>query len=190
MEMPDSTPEPVRRTVRGTIVGMPAVVRAPVRLGQLSSATLRSVYSREEGPCSDAFHPERWSTPPAAGLSPIIPCDEPEEDDQVQVRARSTTPGASAPERPPVELELQATGPTDRAAELPEPPTLRWQPPAAASPQQGYAPEPVASAPAEDPILLPFRSREPDANRPLLLLAGAVSAGVLLTLVTALCIWT
>ncbi len=52
----------------------------------------------EPVPVSDPFHPERWSTPPPEGLAPIVPCDEPEEDDVAKVLpAVSTVPPPPAP---------------------------------------------------------------------------------------------
>lgn len=116
---------------------MPPVVREPARLGALCSTTLRSVYrpeQRDDAPCSDAFHPERWSNPPAIGLEPIVPCDEPEEDDAVQLRPKLALTRAAvepAPERAP-EPE-------------PEPPTQRWQP--------------TVAAIVDDPIELPVAPR-------------------------------
>jgi hypothetical protein len=38
------------------------------------------------------LEPERWSVPPPAGLSPIVPCDEPDEDDCAQVLTPIRTP--------------------------------------------------------------------------------------------------
>lgn len=161
MSAPASGPESLgpRRTAQGTIVGMPPVVRAPVALGQLCSTTLRSVYKAEDdAPCSDAFHPERWSNPPPLGLAPIVPCDEPEEDEAVQVFPRlEPTPPASAE---PV------------AAEEPEPPTRRWQG------------QPASAAPAEEePVILPFRERDAAPGNRLLLLAAVASATLLTSLV-------
>ena len=139
MSAPASSPDSFRprRTAQGTIVGMPPVVREPARLGQLCSTTLRSVYrpeQRDDAPCSDAFHPERWSNPPAIGLEPIVPCDEPEEDDAVQLR-------------PKLELTRAAVEPApERAPEPePEPPTQRWQP--------------TVAAIVDDPIELPVAPR-------------------------------
>ncbi len=43
-------------------------------------------------PPPDCLEPDRWSTPPAAGLSPIIPCDEPEEDDSAKILTAVRTP--------------------------------------------------------------------------------------------------
>ena len=139
MSAPASSPDSFRprRTAQGTIVGMPPVVREPARLGALCSTTLRSVYrpeQRDDAPCSDAFHPERWSNPPAIGLEPIVPCDEPEEDDAVQLRPKLALTRAAvepAPERAP-EPE-------------PEPPTQRWQP--------------ALAAIVDDPIELPVAPR-------------------------------
>ncbi len=39
----------------------------------------------ESAPCSDAFHPERWSVPPPSGVDPIYPCEEPEVESDAQV---------------------------------------------------------------------------------------------------------
>lgn len=139
MSAPVSSPDSFRprRTAQGTIVGMPPVVREPARLGALCSTTLRSVYrpeQRDDAPCSDAFHPERWSNPPAIGLEPIVPCDEPEEDDAVQLR-------------PKLALTRAAVEPAlERAPEPePEPPTQRWQP--------------TLAAIVDDPIALPVAPR-------------------------------
>ncbi|MBI3203252.1 MAG: hypothetical protein HYZ29_17060 [Myxococcales bacterium] len=116
MSAPASSPDSFRplRTAQGTIVGMPPVVRHA--LDPLCSTTLRSVYrpaAADEAPCSDAFHPERWSNPPAAGLVPIVPCAEPDEEDGVQLRPKlELTP---APVEPAAEVEV-------------EPPTQRWEP--------------------------------------------------------------
>ncbi|MEZ4220145.1 MAG: hypothetical protein R3B13_04380 [Polyangiaceae bacterium] len=111
MDGPPSTPDPATQqrafTAGGTIVGMPAVVPAPgqeplpVDFETLKSTTLKSVYSSppaildttplegepelDAGPCSDAFHPERWSSPPPSGLTPIYPCEEPEDEDEARV---------------------------------------------------------------------------------------------------------
>lgn len=143
---------------------MPPVVREPVHLGQLSSTTLRSVYRAEEGPCSDAFHPDRWSTPPATALAPIVPCEEPEEEDSVQVLPRVAT------EPPPVLAAVPAPEP-----EAPEPPTERWQPKAAVV--------------IDEPVVLPFREREPSPERRFLLIAAAASATLLSLLVVAALVW-
>jgi hypothetical protein len=42
------------------------------------------------------LEPERWSVPPEPGASPIVPSDEPEEDDRVQVLDPIRTPVAPA----------------------------------------------------------------------------------------------
>lgn len=122
MSAPASSPDSFRplRTAQGTIVGMPPVVRQP--LDKLCSTTLRSVYrpaAADDAPCSDAFHPERWSNPPAVGVAPIVPCDEPDEEDAVQLRPRlELTPARAAPA---AEVEV-------------EPPTQRWEPTVVAVP--------------------------------------------------------
>jgi len=36
--------------------------------------------------------PERWSVPPEPGLQPIVPCDDPEDDDRAQVMRAVQTP--------------------------------------------------------------------------------------------------
>lgn len=143
MSAPASSPDSFRprRTAQGTIVGMPPVVREPARLGPLCSTTLRSVYrpeQRDDAPCSDAFHPERWSNPPAIGLEPIVPCDEPEEDDAVQLRPKLGLPRAAVD--PPPERALEPEPEPE-----PEPPTQRWQPPLAAT--------------VDDPMKLPVAPR-------------------------------
>lgn len=149
---------------------MPPVVPEPVRLGQLGSTTLRSVYRAEEGPCSDAFHPDRWSTPPATNLAPIVPCEEPEEEESVQVLPQV------AMEPPPASEPVLAAAPVpEPEPEAPEPPTERWQPKAAAL--------------ADELVVLPFREREPSPERRFLLIAAAASAALLSLLVVAALVW-
>jgi len=193
-----------RRTAQGTIVGMPPVVREPARLGLQSSSTLRSVYAPDEAPCSDAYHPERWSNPPAAGTAPIIPCEEPEEEDDAEIYVRPrpapaaerTAPSITAwpsldrVEPPPVvvesvelhsvavELDTVAAATELHAAEPEspaslEPPTARWHVPAIVVPD-------------DEPVVLPFRDRNPGADRRLLAIGGIVSAVVLALAVIAL----
>lgn len=36
--------------------------------------------------------PERWSVPPSPGLEPIVPCDDPDDDDRAQVLPAIRTP--------------------------------------------------------------------------------------------------
>lgn len=170
MTAPASGPESFgpRRTAQGTIVGMPPVVPEPVRLGQLGSTTLRSVYRAEEGPCSDAFHPDRWSTPPATNLPPIVPCEEPEEDESVQVLSRLAA-------EPPPASEPVLSAASVSEPEAPEPPTERWQPKVAAL--------------ADEIVVLPFREREPSPERRFLLIAAAASAALLSLLVVAALVW-
>jgi hypothetical protein len=156
---------------------MPPVIREPVRLGQLCSTTMRSVYAPEDAPCSDAFHPDRWSNPPPVGLAPIVPCDEPEEDEAVQVLPRLELTPASAPLEP-----APASAATLEEPEPPEPPTERWQPRAVSAP---LAVEP----PADEPVVLPFRDRDPAPGNRLLLLAAVTSATLLLALVSAVLVW-
>ncbi len=170
MTAPASGPESFgpRRTAQGTIVGMPPVVREPVRLGQLGSITLRSVYKAEEGPCSDAFHPDRWSTPPATDLAPIVPCEEPEEEESVQVLPRL------AAEPLPASEPVLDVAPVSEP-EAPEPPTERWQPKAAVV--------------ADEPVVLPFREREPSPERRFLVIAATASATLLSLLVVAALVW-
>jgi hypothetical protein len=43
-------------------------------------------------PQAEWLEPERWSVPPPAGAAPIVPCDEPEEDDCAQVLTPIRTP--------------------------------------------------------------------------------------------------
>lgn len=167
MSAPASGPESFgpRRTAQGTLVGMPPVVPDPARAGAFRegcSTTLRSVYSPEAAPCSDAFHPERWSNPPATGLSPIVPYDGPEEDEDAPAVGSAATAAAAVGS-----AQAAATSP-----DLPEPPTERWQP------------KPVASPVADEPIILPFREREPAPGRRLLVWAFVSSAVLVLAGVT------
>lgn len=87
MNAPTSAPSSQQPLIRlaagGTIVGMPAVVPLP----EPQRNTLPSVYdsTRDTAPLSDPFHPERWSEPPPSGALPIIPCDEPEDEDVARV---------------------------------------------------------------------------------------------------------
>lgn len=61
----------------GTLV-MPAVV---------PDSSLSSPVSSPEW-----LRPERWSQPPPEGVQPIVPCDEPEDDDRAVVRPAIRTP--------------------------------------------------------------------------------------------------
>ncbi|MCB9583456.1 MAG: hypothetical protein H6717_40865 [Polyangiaceae bacterium] len=102
----------------GTIVGMPAFVPAAPRAAEAearaNATTLRSAgvelpaappvpqfppeWLTEPAPVSDAFHPDRWSAPPPEGLAPIVPCDEPEEDDVAKVMPSVAPPPEAAPQ--------------------------------------------------------------------------------------------
>ncbi len=69
---------------KGTLLGFPAIIPSPVQPAQRPEI---------------AYDFERWSTPPPVGVNPIIPCDEPEDEDVVQWRPalRFATPAASPP---------------------------------------------------------------------------------------------
>lgn len=210
MESPPSTPDPhtQRRVISagGTIVGMPAVIPsktdrdAAKYFEQLKSTTLRSVYSvqgseqtwteegpasdLESGPCSDAFHPERWSSPPPSGADPIYPCDEPEEESEagviqaLEARARlaafaernADAAVAEAEARSPVESEL-AAAPLVATEPLP-------------------SPSASADAPAKSDVYvdefayIPMRRSSED--RRLLVIAAIASGGVIVAALSAL----
>jgi hypothetical protein len=74
----DSSPESYPRPAppqKGTIVGFPAVV--PLSRDQIQAYADRAW---------EAADPERWSQPPPSGaLPPIVPCDEPEDEEVAQV---------------------------------------------------------------------------------------------------------
>jgi hypothetical protein len=100
MPGPSSTPSERRvvplgttLTAKGTIVGMPAMVK----LSEELSTTLRSARMSDAGPPSDALHPERWSQPPSTDLPPIIPCDEPEDEDVARVLPSVAPPPPPTP---------------------------------------------------------------------------------------------
>lgn len=122
MNAPTSAPSSQQPLLRlaagGTIVGMPAVVPLP----EPQRNTLPSVYdsAREAGPLSDPFHPERWSEPPPSGALPIIPCDEPEDEDVARIipvlspATAAPTPAIAErwvfPAAEPVVLPMDRTG--------------------------------------------------------------------------------
>lgn len=90
-----------------------------------------------------AAHPERWSQPPPSGaLAPIVPCDEPEEEDVAVVMQ------SPAPTRPPVAYPGQAYFYPHHAF------------PAVAP---SYAPSAPAYV-ADDPVILPMRRRREGAD--------------------------
>ncbi len=64
---PESTGRLAPVTAKGTIVGFPAVI--PV------------AHQPELSAYSEALEPGRWSNPPPSGVSPIIPCEEPDDED-------------------------------------------------------------------------------------------------------------
>jgi len=180
------------------------MVRTPHRLGQLSSITLKSVYSASDvGPSSDAFHPERWSNPPPIGLDPIIPCDEPAEDDEVAVYVRSNP--ASAPpadERTAPSATVVRVSPTTSAGEevhrvmvdaaqvVPAEEHVSEPPPPAAEAAEVDAvtvrrPDPVP----EEPVRLPFGEKRSESEQRLLLMAALASGATLVVGVAAALLW-
>ena len=70
----------------GTVV-MDALARVPLAHvpSGLAGPQPRSLRSDETASEPTWLVPERWSQPPALGAAPIVPCDEPEEDDQAVV---------------------------------------------------------------------------------------------------------
>ena len=152
-----------RRTPKGTIVGMPPVVRM-----DRQAITLR-MHAADVGPSSDAFHPERWSNPPPVGLHPIVPFDEPEEDEAVQVRVS------------PRERAIEAPAPDER----PAPAVVQVE-------RRGTAAEesPRAVFVTDEPIVLPYRDRDDGPGSRMLIRAAIVSAMVIASLVAAVLIWS
>jgi hypothetical protein len=182
---------------------MPPIVRTPHRLGQLSSITLKSVYSASDvAPSSDAFHPERWSNPPPVGVDPIIPCDEPEEDEDVAIYVRSNPPSA-----PPTDertapsatvVRVPATTRADEevhqvavdAAQVVPAEEHASEPPPPAEVAEVDAvtvrrPDPVP----DEPVRLPFGEKRSESEQRLLLMAAFASGATLLAGVAAALLW-
>lgn len=163
----------------GTIVGMPAVVpldaEAEAARRQELSTTLRSRIDPTEltGPCSDPFHPERWSKPPPTGARPIYPVDDPEEEEGARVLDSVPPPGP--PSEPPA-LSADETWPSIPPSFIPKAPMATRPEPATSISTEPPMPE--------EPVILPMRSRGGEAERRLLMLAAGVAALFLVTTLT------
>lgn len=208
MESPPSTPDPhtQRRVISagGTIVGMPAVIPsktdrdAAKYFEQLKSTTLRSVYSVqgsaqtrveeasdvESGPCSDPFHPERWSSPPPSGADPIYPCDEPEEESEAVVmqalEARARLAAFAERNADAAVAETEAGSPSETELVVALPVTTESPP----------SPSAAADAPTKSDVYvdefayIPMRRSSED--RRLLVIAAIASGGVIVAALSAL----
>jgi hypothetical protein len=204
MQAPPSTPDPQthKRVISagGTIVGMPAVIPSKAdrdaarHFEQLRSTTLRSVYSvqgdeqtlvkaapdsdSDSGPCSDAFHPERWSNPPPSGVEPIYPCDDPDDESEagmmpaLEARARLAAFAERNAEAAVAETQAQS----EEAA-----PAMPDQPP---SPWSASAGVPKSDVYVDEFAYIPMRRSAED--RRLLVIAAMASGGVILAALSAL----
>ncbi len=129
----------------------------------------------ESAPCSDAFHPERWSVPPPSGVEPIYPCEEPEEESDAQIM-----PALQARERLAAFAERNADSAvaeaTSQAAAKAKAQESVWADPAQQSDSKELYVDEFAYIPMR-------RSTE---DRRLLIVAAVCSGGAIVVALTAL----